>query len=291
MSTAADDLDRGLPSRRPYGLYLAIAWVTLVLVLAVLASWLPLAAPNANVGTRVRPFTEWPEIFGTDRFGRSVLSRLIFGARVSLMVGFVSAALGGLIGMALGMMAGMSRWAGEVIGTLTDVVLAVPGIVLLIALRVSLGVDFGTPFLGPGLGTLMIGLTIVSIPPFIRVSAAATKQIARREYVEAARLLGARPVRIVGREILPGVLRPVVAYGVVVLATLMVIEASASFLNLGVQLPTASWGGMIRDGQRDMQIRAELVYIPAAVLFVTVLAVAAVGRWFFRKVNPGGSKL
>lgn len=133
--------------------------------------------------------------------------------------------------------------------------------------------------MGPGVRPLVIGLTLFSLPAFVRLARANTQAVAHREYVQAARLLGARTGRVLLREIFPSVIRPVMAYAVVVLAALIVAEASVSFLGLGVVPPTPSWGKMIADGQSRLTTEPFLVIVPAAVLFVTVLSIGVLGRW------------
>jgi peptide/nickel transport system permease protein len=282
----------GYRERRPWVLWLAASWLAITLALALAADWLPIADPNTNVTpTTVPPFHQWPEFLGTDQLGRSVISRLIYGARVSLAVGVAAALCGMCIGVGLGLLAGSKRRAEGPVGVITDSALAIPGIVLLLALSASLGPTFGTPAFDPGVATLVIGLTIFAIPAFTRLSRANTKLVINREYVEASKLLGARPRRWLLREVLPSVLRPVLPYAVVVLAALMVAEASVSFLGLGVVPPTASWGGMIQAGRANLADHPEFVYIPAAVLFITVYSFGLLGRWLRAKSGSGPSKI
>jgi peptide/nickel transport system permease protein len=230
--------------RRPRAMIAASAWIVFVLFCAIFANLLPLADPNAAIAKGATPpFHSWPQFLGTDSLGRSVTSRLVYGARVSLAVGVLSALFGLVVGVSLGMWAGTKRWANHVIGLCTDSLLAFPGIVLLLALGAAMG---------PGYKPLIIGLTLFSIPAFVRLSRANTNSVKHREYVEAARLIGAGTGTVLVREILPTVLRPVAAYAVVVLGALMVAEASVSFLGLGVVPPTPSWGGMIAAGQVQM---------------------------------------
>ncbi len=258
-------------SRWGWATVFALSWVGFVLLCAIFADLLPLADPNVNLTpTKTPPFRSWTEFLGTDQLGRSVVARLVFGARVSLAVGVLSATLGMVIGVALGMFAGTRRIADSAIGLFTDTLLAFPGIVFILALGAAMG---------PGLRPLIIGLTLFSLPPFVRLARANTILVKHREYVEAARLLGASTLRVIVKEILPAVIRPVLAYTVVVLAGLMVAEASVSFLGLGVVPPTASWGGMVNAGQAQLGTSPELVLIPSVVLFLTVFSFGTIGRW------------
>jgi peptide/nickel transport system permease protein len=188
----------------------------------------------------------------------------------------ISATLGITIGVGLGIFAASNRRAGEVIGTVTDAALAFPGIVLLLALAAALS---------PGLVPLIIGLTIFSIPPFTRLARANAIVIMQREYVRAARLLGAKRPRILLREVLPSVLRPVLAYAPLVVAALIVAEATVSFLGLGVPAPTPTWGGMIAQGQPQLNDQAYQVLVPAVVLFMTVFSINILGRWLTAKTS------
>jgi peptide/nickel transport system permease protein len=262
---------------------IAAAWIGVVLLLALVADLLPIHDYESNI-TPVSepPFHAWPEFLGTDQLGRSVVSRLVFGARVSLAAGVISTCLGITIGLALGIFAASNRRADEVIGTVTDAALAFPGIVLLLALAAALE---------PGLVPLIIGLTIFSIPSFTRLSRANAKVVMHREFVQAAGLLGAKRVRILLREVLPSVSRPVLAYAPLVMAALIVAEATVSFLGLGVPAPTPTWGGMIADGQNQLDTSPYQVLVPGFVLFLTVFSINVLGRWLRSKTTPLESKI
>lgn len=273
-------------TRRPWGLWLGTTWVGVVLLLAVLASLLPLPDPTVNTGSsRILPFTDWTlsHVLGTDANGRSVLSRLIFGARASLAVSFASVVVGVLVGGAIGMIAGYLRGpVDSVIGLLTDGALAFPGLIVLLAFAATIG---------PGISTLIIGLTFIAIPQFVRISRANTIRFADREFVHAAELVGAKRSRIMFKELLPNVVPSLLAYAVIVLATLIVAESSLSYLGVGIRPPAPSWGRMIADGQRELHRHAALALVPALTLLITVYALNLIGDWARSKFDVGDSRL
>jgi len=261
-----------------------LGWIALVVLLAIFANVLPLADPSVDVGKgMIGPFKDWPEFLGTDRLGRSQLSRIVYGARVSLTVGATSALIGMLVGGMIGVLAGYSRRRFDaIVGVATDAFLAFPALILLIAL---------SAILTPSIPTLIIGLSLVSLPSFVRLTRANTLRFVNREFVLAARAVGARPRRIILRELVPNVIAPVAAYLPLITATLIIAESSLSFLGLGIRPPTPSWGTMIADGQASLRDHPYLVFVPATVLFITVFAINAIGEWLRSRFDSRQSKL
>jgi peptide/nickel transport system permease protein len=251
--------------------WLAAGWLALIIVLAVFASLLPIkgyATPDFTHANQV-PGLRWPEFLGTDNLGRSELSRLIYGARVSLAVGFISVAIALVVGTALGVLAGYFRRAVEaVINIVSDTLLAIPPLVLLLGITVVLR---------PSLRNLVVGLAVLGTPTFARLARANTMTLARREFVSASVILGARPVRVLWREIVPNVLLPVSAFGAELVGVFIVAEASLSFLNLGVPPPQPSWGGMIAAGYPNLATAPYLTFVPVVALFLTVFSFKVVG--------------
>lgn len=265
--------------------WIPLTWLLLVTLCAVTAGWLPITAPdmmdydhqNASPGTAVilpettagggaRSRVYW---LGTDSMGRDMLSRVITGARVSLTVGVTAPLIGLVIGGLLGIMAGYYRgWTESVITCCMDVILAFPGLVLLLAV----GFYFGT-----NLWTLIPTLGFLSVPAFCRVSRAATLQLADREFVLAAKMIGNGNCAILTREILPNVAIPLCVYGLIVMALMVVVEGVLSFLGLSVPPPTPSWGGMIAGGREVLGEAPHVCLIPATVLFLTVLSLNVLG--------------
>lgn len=269
-------------SRPPVAVIVAMAWLVVVVLAAVFADLLPIADPTANVGigSKVRPFTDWSEVFGTDTFGRSILSRLIFGARLSLAAGLGSVLIAMTIGIAIGTFAGYR--GGRVdwfVGVATDALLSIPALVLLLAI---------VAVLLPSLGTVILGLSLIAVPNFVRLARANTLRFASAEFVVAARGLGAKTATVLFREIMPGVLRSVSVFAAVICAVLILAEAGLSFLGLGVPPPTASWGNMISEGRQYLESDPHLVFVPVAALFLTILAMNSVGDWL-RGRSGGGS--
>ncbi len=247
----------------------AVAWITIVVLAAMLANFLPIQNPTEMdmLARRMPPDAQhW---LGTDGLGRDMLSRLVFGARTSLTVGLLSPLIGLFFGAALGMLAGYFRGRFEALAMGgMDVLLAFPPLVLVLAI---------TAYLGQSVLNLSMTIGFLSIPPFARVARAATLTLAQREFVTAARALGATHARILLRELLPNVLLPLVAFFLLAVAVTIVVEGALSFLGLGVPPPTPSWGGMIGEGRESLDIAPWLAFLPAGVLFVTVLAFNLVG--------------
>ena len=247
----------------------AIGWVVFVFAAAVFADMLPLPSPtDMDMLARRAPFSaeHW---LGTDGLGRDELSRLVYGARVSLVVGLCAPVIGFVLGGGLGLLAGYFRGQFEtlVVGSM-DVLLAFPPLIFALAV---------TAFLGQSIINLTCILGVLSIPAFMRVARAATLTLARREFVIAAQALGATHARILIRELLPNVALPLLAYFLLVVAVIILVEASLSFLGLGVPPPISSWGSMIGEGRESLDVAPRLAFIPAIAMFLTVLSFNLVG--------------
>jgi peptide/nickel transport system permease protein len=268
---------RGKRGKKKKGIafWLALGWLVLVLFLAITASWLPIAdpvLPQRDADGRLLRLAapgEDGQLLGTDGTGRDVLSRLIHGSRVSLIVGFVTVAIGMTIGGTLGLMVGYFRgWFEKTVMAIVDVVLAFPGLVLLLGLLA---------FVGQSLSVISITIGMLAVPRYTRVARANTLAIAQREFVLAAQAMGAKSGRILFRELLPNVLLPVAAFGLVAIALVIVLEGSLAFLGLSVELPTPTWGSMIAEGKRCLTTKPLIAAIPSTVMFLTVLALNFVG--------------
>lgn len=267
--------------RRDWGAMLGATWIGLVVLGAITAGILPLPDPN-ELSDSFSASPGWgAHLLGTDSLGRDTLSRCIYGARVSMAVAIGGTAVSMIIGVSLGMVAGYFRGAVDsTISLLINFVLSFPPIIFLIVLVAALR---------PSLTTLVIGLALLGIPNFARVARANTIAFADREFVTAAKALGAGPFRILTRELLVNVMLPVLSLALVVMATLVVAEGSLSFLGLGVPPPTPSWGGMLAAGRESLGDHPHLVLIPSLFFFLTVFSFNRLGDWARGRVGREAS--
>jgi len=256
----------------------AIGWMIFVFALAIFAPLLPIADPTAmDMLERRAPFSaaHW---LGTDGLGRDELSRLIYGARISLVVGLCAPLIGLTFGGALGMLSGYfrGRFGSFVVGTM-DVLLAFPPLILVLAV---------IAYVGQSILNLTLILGVLGIPAFMRVARAATLTLSRREFVIAAEALGASHARILLRELLPNVMLPLFAFFLLGVAVVIVVEGSLSFLGLGVPPPISSWGSMIGEGRESLDVAPRLAFMPAVAMFLTVLSFNLVGDTLRALTDP-----
>jgi len=256
------------------GLIFGLGVVLLLVVVAILA---PVLAPHdpyaQSLGSRmVKPVFmggTWEHPLGTDHLGRDYLSRLIYGARVSLLIGVVAALISGVIGTAMGVAAGYFGGKVDAVVTfLINVRLAMP--VVLVALAV-------VAILGGSLQVVIGVLGLLLWDRFAVVMRASTLQVRRREYVAAAQAIGASTPRVILSEIMPNIVNNLIVIVTLEMAHAILLEAALSFLGLGVQPPTPSWGLMVSEGKNMMLFEPWLVLIPGFVLFVLVLAINLMG--------------
>lgn len=247
----------------PVGMVSLVVIVALVVV-AVLA---PVIAPYSPLEQFRDSILQPPSAqfwLGTDPIGRDVLSRVIFGAQTSLVIAVATTLLGGAIGVAVGLVSGYAgRAADLVIQRVSDAIESVPPIVLLLLLA---------SILGPSIPNTIFALMIIVIPGFNRVARGEVIRLKQERYVEAARSLGAGPVRIVFRHILPNMVGPIMTVATLRLASIIVAESALSFLGLGAPPPTPSWGAMISAGVQYMSFAPWLIVVPAIALSISVLA-------------------
>jgi peptide/nickel transport system permease protein len=250
------------------GARLALAWLLAIAALALLAPWLPLddparidlAARNAPPGT-----AHW---LGTDSLGRDLLTRVVHGARVSLLVGLVAPALGLALGSGVGLLAGFRGGRVDaVVGVVVESLLAFPALIL--ALIVG-------AYVGRGVWAMIAALAFLAIPASARVARAAALSIASQPFVEAARAGGSGEARILWRHVLPNAAPRLLTFGVLLVAIVIVVEGALGFLGLGVAPPTPSWGGMIAEGRAQLEDAPQASLAPAAALFLTVLSLNVV---------------
>ncbi|OGK95085.1 MAG: hypothetical protein A2W08_03120 [Candidatus Rokubacteria bacterium RBG_16_73_20] len=234
----------------------------LVLTGALLAPWLAPANPLAMSPARLAApsATTW---LGTDQFGRDLLSRLLFGARVSILVAFAAVAAAVGVGTAVGLLAGyLEGPLDHVLMRAVDVLMAFPTLLLALAVVATLGAS---------LPNLILAIALAYIPIFSRVVRGSVLSIKHHDYVQASRALGAGDARIMLREILPNVLAPIIVQATFNLSTAIMIEAALSFLGLGVQPPTPSWGSMLSEARSFMELDPWLAIAPGSAITVAVL--------------------
>ena len=260
---------------------LAIAGLVVLLLLvtaALFPSWL---APYDPLEMEMRdrllpPSTE--HLFGTDDFGRDILSRIIYGARISLMVGVVAVGIAATVGISLGLLAGYFGGISDtVIMRLMDIIFAFPAILLAISIMA---------LLGPSTFNVMIAIGIVYIPIFARIVRGTTLELRIQDYVEAAVASGAVSGRILGRHILPGTLGPITVQVTLALAYAILAEAALSFLGLGTQPPDPSWGSMLSFGREWVREAPWFSFFPGLAIFVTVLSLNVVGDGLRDAIDP-----
>jgi len=206
---------------------------------------------------------------GTDHFGRDVLTRILYGGRVSLRIGLIAVTIGAAIGVTLGAIAGYrGGWVDEVISRVLDVMLAFPGILLAIAV---------VAVLGPDLSNLMIAVGVGTVPGFARLVRGQTLAAREFDYVTAARALGCSHAKILGRHILPNVLAPIVVFATLSIAGAILAGASLNYLGLGAKPPTAEWGLMLAEARDEIRRSWWLPTFPGLAIMITVIAINAVG--------------
>lgn len=241
-----------------------------LLVLAITAQWLPLPDPERGRASQAYQAPSAQHWLGTDATGRDVLSRVIYGTRISLSVGFIAIVIGGLFGGGLGVLAGWrGGWLDTVLMRLVDGLLAFPTLLLAISI---------TTALGPRLENAMLAIGIVNIPAFARIARGQVLGVKNREYIEAARALGLPQTRIVMRHVLPNILNPLIVQASLALATAILAEASLSFLGLGAQPPTPTWGADINAGRSWLSKNYWWMVVgPGAAIMLTVYAFNLIG--------------
>jgi peptide/nickel transport system permease protein len=277
---------------------IALGFILVLILLAIFAPYviklIGARGPNEqstkyldSFGTPTGPSSH--NIFGVDQLGRDLFSRVLYGARVSLEVAIIATALSMLIGTVVGLLAGFYRgWVDTVLSRLIDVLLAFP--ILLLALGIAAACSLGNGCLGgfikPGLGVVIFVIAFVNWTYIGRIIRGQVLSLREKEFVEAARALGASNTRIMFREILPNLVAPMIVYATLVIPQNILLEAALSFLGVGVQPPNASWGQMLADATGVFDTAWWYMVFPGAALLLTVLAFNLLGDGLQDALNP-----
>ena len=241
----------------------------LIIVVAVFAPLLAPYDPSAPDYNALLEGPSWRHLAGTDTYGRDILSRIMWGARISLTVGFTSALLGGAVGVSLGLLSGYrGGWTDVVIMRLCDVMFAFPGLLLAIAV---------VALIGPGVQNVVWAVAVFSVPVFARLVRGSTLALKHSQYVQAARSIGVPPLTSVLRHILPGTLPAVIVYMSLRIGSAILVGAALSFIGLGAQPPSPEWGAMLADGRSYLGVADHMTLFPGIAIFVTVLCFNLLG--------------
>ena len=285
---------------------LALASVVFIILLVLVAIFAPLVikifgAPGPNVrdtsaldifGTPTGPSSQ--HIFGVDQLGRDVFSRTVYGARVSLIVAVTATGIATVIGIVTGLLAGYYKgWTDTIVSRSVDVLLAIPYLLLASGLAAACTLG-GTGCLGglikPGLGVVIFVIAFTSWTYMTRIIRGQVLSMREKEFVEAARSVGASDGRIIFREVLPNLVAPIVVYASILIPQVILYEAALSFLGVGVQPPTASWGQMLSDATPTFSTAWWYMVFPGLALLFTVLAFNLIGDAMQDALNPRADK-
>jgi peptide/nickel transport system permease protein len=288
MSDLSSALGAGRPAaRRPRlriplrTLFPALLTATFLLC-AIFANVLAPYDPNAQQLQDFLLPPSFAHLMGTDTLGRDVFSRVIYGSRVSLLVGVMSVGLAGVIGVLLGIVAAMARgWIGEAIMRLTDLVLALPAVLIALAVAATIG---------PSLTNVILLIGMLYWAQFSRMVFSEASAIRQADYVQSAYAIGCNPLRILWRHILPNLVNTVIVLATLQVATAILLEATLSFLGVGVPPPTPSWGVMVADARSDVELGWWAVTCPGAAIMLTVLAINLLGDDLRDRLDPKSAR-
>jgi len=259
----------------------AVLGLLIIAVFVAVAILAPMLAPYDPIRQSWSSIRKPPSIehwFGTDESGRDLFSRVIFGARASLLAGVVSISIALSLGVPLGLLAGYGgKWTDALISRITDAMLACPFLILAIALAA---------FLGPSLQNAMIAIGLTATPIFVRLTRGQVLSVKVEDYVEAARAVGNPPTRIALKHILPNILPALIVQATISVATAIIAEASLSFLGLGQQPPAPSWGSMLNTAQRFLTNAPWMAVWPGLAIFLVVLSFNMVGDGLRDALDP-----
>ncbi|HEV7663371.1 MAG TPA: ABC transporter permease [Chloroflexota bacterium] len=254
---------------------------TVLLLIVLVALIAPLISPYDPIKTNQRVSLGQPSfehLMGTDRFGRDIFSRVLWAGQTSLPIGLVSVAIGVLFGVSLGLLAGYyGGWFDAVCMRIVDLLLAFPGILLALAI---------IAILGGSLINLMIAVGISSIPDYVRITRGTVLSVKEREFVLAARVIGAGGPSIMLRHILPNVLAPLIVLATLGMAAAIITGSALSFLGLGIKPPTPEWGNMLAEGREFLQRASWVAFFPGAAIMLTVLSINLLGDGLRDVLDP-----
>lgn len=261
--------------------YLAVAGFIVIAFLIGIAVFADVIAPHGYATQNFMMIRQPPSaahLLGTDEFGRDVLSRLIYGSRISLLVGFIAVSISLVIGCAVGAIAGyFGGKADNILMRIMDVQFAIPTILLAIVI---------SSVLGPGLFNLMIAVGITQIPNFARLMRASVLSVKEMEYIEAARAMGANHARIILMYIMPNSMAPIIVQATLSVANAILFAATLSFLGLGIQPPFPEWGGMLSAARPYLRTSAYLSIFPGLAIMITIVALNCIGDGLRDALDP-----
>jgi len=262
---------------RPRAVF-GLAVIALFVLAALLAPWISPQDPLATSWSAVRKAPSLAHWFGTDEIGRDVLSRVIWGARASLLAGVVSVSISLAIGVPVGLAAGyVGGWLDMLVSRIVDAMLACPFLILAIALAA---------FLGPSLTNAMVAIGVAATPVFIRLTRGQVMAVKVEDYVTAARAIGNSNLRIALAHILPNIVAPLIVQATLAIAAAVIAEASLSFLGLGQQPPAPSWGSMLNTAKNYVENAPWMAIWPGAAIFLLVLSFNLVGDGLRDALDP-----
>jgi len=264
---------------------IAMVGAAIVLFFVVVAILAPLIANHDPFQTSFSTIRKAPSAnfwLGTDELGRDIFSRMVFGARASLMAGLASVVIAMVVGVPFGLAAGyFGGWTDSVISRVTEALLAIPFLILAIALAA---------FLGPSLVNAMIAIGVSAAPKFVRLARGQALAVRSEDYVQSARALGASDTRILVRHVLPNIMAPLIVQATITIATAIIAEASLSFLGLGLQPPNPSWGSMLNTAKNFMTQAPWMSIFPGSAIFLAVLGFNLLGDGLRDALDPRQDK-
>ena len=267
------------------GMALAVGWLALVVVVSILAPVLPFiddpTSPSRPLAQNAGP--SWDHWFGTDDLARDVFARVIHGGRLPLAISSITITIGIVLGGLLGLVAGFFRgWVDQVVGAAMSILLSFPALILVLFIVTVRGQSFWN---------VTLALCVISVPAIARIVRAQTIRYAEREFVTAARAMGARSRRLIFSEVLPNVVPAMVSFAFLALGLVIIAEGGLSLIGKSVPAPSITWGGIISAGKGELRDAPHVVLFPALMIFVTVLALNHLGDQLLRRLDVREAKL